>query len=246
MKKIDIDLNKQQYPVFDLTDNNNLEIGAVNFIFGKNGTGKSTLSNIIRNQYGDDPNYSVHIYTGMEDLLVENKLNTIVLGEENKEVKIKVEKIDKELQEKNGWLKSLQVKLKSLEWKKEYRELGIEEHELFKKTEESEIQFNQQTQKMEDFYRYAAKQIREFDSKIKLTLQKYDKNNFKIEINNGFELSESNVEDYKKRLLEDSKEKIALYKIFKHDYEKLYEEVNSILSQQPKQLNRLHLIGQVP
>lgn len=244
MNQLVIDLSKQKYPVFDISQNKNLEFGPVNFIFGKNGTGKSTLSKLIEDQYGNNPDYSIHIYTGMEKLLVENKLNTIVLGEENQEAKKKIETIESELDTKNYLLKTLETKLKSLEWKREYLDLGIEKHELFKKNEESKLLFNQQKQKMEDFYTYAAKQIREFDSKIKLTLQNYDKNTFKREINRGFGISNDDVEDLKKRLLETPKEKIDSIKVIKHNYREFYEEVKLILSQQPKQLTIIEEIGE--
>lgn len=244
MNQLVIDLSKQEYPVFDISNNEKLEFGPVNFIFGKNGSGKSTLSKLIEDQYGNNPDYSVHIYTGMEKLLVENKLNTIVLGEENQEAKKKIETIESELDTKNYLLKTLETKLKSLEWKREYLDLGIEKHELFKKNEEVKLLFNQQKQKMEEFYTYAAKKIREFDSKIKLTLQNYDKNSFKREINMGHEISIDVVEDYKKKLLETPKEKIDSMRIIEHNYRKFYEEVRLILSQQPKQLTIIEEIGE--
>lgn len=85
----------------DLTDvecfakeNNKLEIKKnINFIFGKNGTGKSTLTRLIKEQKSDE--YDVRIFDGFEGVVgKDNKLNAVVLGEKNNEIDNKIKKYE--------------------------------------------------------------------------------------------------------------------------------------------------------
>ncbi|MCS8586369.1 AAA family ATPase [Leuconostoc mesenteroides] len=54
----------------------------INFIFGKNGTGKSTLSRTIKEQFVDK---DVRIFQGIDSVVANGKLNSITLGNENVE-----------------------------------------------------------------------------------------------------------------------------------------------------------------
>jgi wobble nucleotide-excising tRNase len=61
----------------------------INFIFGKNGTGKSTIAKLIKEQIHD---YDTRIFQGFEGIVDENKrLNAVVLGEENASINQKIE-----------------------------------------------------------------------------------------------------------------------------------------------------------
>lgn len=84
-----------------------------NFFYGKNGTGKSTLCQVINEQLGRE--FDVRVFQGFESVIGEDeKLNSIVLGESNKlvqkEIDSKLEIIsENEVQaiKKNELLKSL-------------------------------------------------------------------------------------------------------------------------------------------
>ena len=84
-----------------------------NFFYGKNGTGKSTLCQLINEQLGRE--FDVRVFQGFESVIGEDeKLNSIVLGESNKlvqkEIDSKLEIIsENEVQaiKKNELLKSL-------------------------------------------------------------------------------------------------------------------------------------------
>lgn len=68
----------------------------ITFIYGKNGTGKSTLTNIIRRQCCD---YDVRIFQGFENVIDENKrLNAVVLGKENTLIRHQIEEIEGQIQ----------------------------------------------------------------------------------------------------------------------------------------------------
>jgi len=57
----------------------------VNFIFGKNGTGKSTITSLIAQTMNSD--VDVRIFQGFDSVLGEDdKLNAVILGEENTKI----------------------------------------------------------------------------------------------------------------------------------------------------------------
>ena len=61
-----------------------------NFIFGKNGTGKSSIRRAIKNQYSDT--YDVRIFQGFRKIVQDNGgLTAIALGRENAELQPKID-----------------------------------------------------------------------------------------------------------------------------------------------------------
>lgn len=74
----------------------------VTFVYGRNGTGKSSLSKIIKNQLLDR---EVSVFQGYESILGENKkLNAVILGEKDK-------LIDSQISELEDEMKSIQAKI---------------------------------------------------------------------------------------------------------------------------------------
>ena len=66
------------------------------YIYGKNGTGKSSLVNAIKAQYGQE--YNVCIFNGFEKFIKSNPtLDAIALGNDNKQVAEKIEGIDRNI-----------------------------------------------------------------------------------------------------------------------------------------------------
>ena len=74
----------------------------VTFVYGRNGTGKSSLSKIIKDQLLDR---EVSVFQGYESILGENKkLNAVILGEKDK-------LIDSQISELEDEMKSIQAKI---------------------------------------------------------------------------------------------------------------------------------------
>ena len=71
-----IDLSKEK--LFD-TDEIILD-KPINFIFGKNGTGKSTITRLVKEQIRDK---DIRIYQGLKSVVANGRLNSVTLGEEN-------------------------------------------------------------------------------------------------------------------------------------------------------------------
>ncbi|WP_026859557.1 hypothetical protein [Jeotgalicoccus psychrophilus] len=56
-----------------------------NFVYGKNGTGKSSITEAIKNNHSTE--YDIHLFDGYKRVFGENeRLDAIALGEKNKEV----------------------------------------------------------------------------------------------------------------------------------------------------------------
>lgn len=87
----------------ELYDDNILVIDkSLNFFYGKNGTGKSTLTNLIAKN-GDQNDLAVLTFQGFESVLGENDLlNAVVIGEHNKKIELQI----KNKQNKKNELKS--------------------------------------------------------------------------------------------------------------------------------------------
>ena len=62
------------------------------YIYGPNGTGKTTISNQIKKMSND---YDVYVFQGFESVISSDKtLNAIVLGTENVEISRQLDEID--------------------------------------------------------------------------------------------------------------------------------------------------------
>lgn len=146
MSEISVDLSEQSCPVFNLDKDKELILKNKNFIFGKNGSGKSTLTNLIRDQYQSE--FDIRIFTGFESILTDSKLNAVVLGTENAEIKRKLDGIESDLEKLNVKLEPLESEYKSLTWMPEYEEDGIIISELLKKNNDAKKIMNKKTMKL--------------------------------------------------------------------------------------------------
>lgn len=83
---------------------------SINIIYGKNGTGKSSICKLMKEQWKDK---EVCIFHGFNELLDENeKLNAIVLGEDNSKINKEVTNLEKEISEIE---KEIEEKRKNIE-----------------------------------------------------------------------------------------------------------------------------------
>src|SRR5699024_6084420 len=171
-----LDLSKQEYQVFNIDiEPTLLELKNKNFIFGKNGTGKSTLCKMIENQFTED--YDVKVFSGFQNITEDKKLNAIVLGEENIDAKTKLESLEKKLTSFRSLKENLDNTIKSLEWDDSYIEEGLEKHALYKIKEEIEIRFNKKNKEIDKFYQDKAKELKEYTNP-QITKISYNKNGF--------------------------------------------------------------------
>lgn len=85
---ISIDLSK----CFGCFEKNSQEISIknnINFIFGKNGTGKTTITNEIENQLSEK--YDVRIFKDFDGVAENGRLDAVALGKRNAEIQKKID-----------------------------------------------------------------------------------------------------------------------------------------------------------
>lgn len=232
MNEITVDLSKQEYSVFDISKKTELILKNKNFIFGKNGVGKSTFCNLVESQFSKTHN--VFIFSGFENILIDNKLDAVVLGKENYQIQEKINALDKELDELYSKNRDKNLSLKQLQWIDSYQEYGIEKHELLLAQERTYQEYNKKKREIDKYFQDKARVLKSKD-KPQITKPIYNKQDFIQDIPNKCTLHEDQKKELEKILTEKSKE-IIKKKIFpKFDFKILLHEVNSVLQKKVKE-----------
>ncbi|KOF08661.1 hypothetical protein AC739_19050 [Planococcus glaciei] len=233
---IKLDLSRQEYHVFNVNpESSTMDFKNKNFIFGKNGAGKSTVCGMIVAQFVND--YDVHVFAGFDNVLEDKKLNAVVLGEENISAKKEIDSIDIKLMELISKRKKFESELKSLEWNESYIEEGIEKSSLYTSREHAKTMYETQENEVEWFFRAKAKELKEYKNP-QVTKTSYSKNNFSNDIRISKVLDEVKKEEYEGILSDKSKSLIAQrQKVINIDFAKLIDEVNQILDYKVEQVS---------
>lgn len=214
------DLFKEDELVFDKT---------ISFIFGKNGTGKTTISDLIKEQKQES---DVCVFKGFEGVIDEHKkLNAVVLGEENAEINRQINIIENEI--------SVLEKQKSDIYKTISKPENGEEN-YWTKYEKSKQNTLAKKKEMEEFFIKAASDIKNM-SNPQLAKPSYDKRALMVEIDKAKLLTPEKIEEYKKLLSIESKkaEPIMFLEI---DFKDHLDFVNRILKTRVKEEVRIERI----
>ncbi|WP_156300130.1 AAA family ATPase [Streptobacillus canis] len=206
MEELKVDLSKS-----DIFNVNELILDKqVNFIFGKNGTGKTTFSREIKEQF---LNHDVRIFNGFEGVLGENKkLNSIILGEKNIEIEKEIENLEQDINNIN-----LDLEIRNKE-KEEVLKLKLKyENELIKINNE-----------LDNFCSKSASEIKRKESP-RISKINYNKNDF---INEILESKELKLDEEKKliKLIESGEKKAKKIENIELNLEQLYIKINNIIS----------------
>lgn len=159
----------------------------LNFVFGKNGTGKSTLTKLLK-EYGEQ-DYDVRVFQGFENMVGENnRLNAVILGEENNEIAQEIEIKKEDIKKKEEEIDKINLEIK---------EPKDNSENLWKKVEKIKKNINQKNSQTQDFYTDSAAKIKKMtDPQISKTT--YNKNDFISEKKNAKLLGEADIEYLKK------------------------------------------------
>lgn len=144
-----------------------------NFIYGRNGTGKSSISKAINEEYKEE--YDVRIFYGGESFIYESEsLDAIALGSTNAAVQPQIDIIKKEIEDIND-------------------ELNVEKsNTLGNKCKASFDQFKEADILLDKFYKDGAKFLKENYSAIVGT--SYNKSNYKYDKDKAYLLNDSDIE----------------------------------------------------
>lgn len=188
----------------------------ITFIFGKNGTGKSTLASLLKKQIGD---YDVRCFQGFDDIVGQDKrLNAVILGEENNEIEQQIKNYESEIIKKEDCIKEIE---------KEINESTENPDNLWKKVDEKKDELHLQKKKINIFYSNSARKIKNLnDPQVSST--SYNTNDFQSEIEQAKLLTKEEIEKYRKNLKTDVKKANGID--FKQvDFDKLLQDTNALM-----------------
>lgn len=189
----------------------------VNFIFGKNGTGKTTITDAIGDQLSG--NYNICTFKDFDGVAENDRLNAVALGTENAEIQKKIDLLDEEI-----------AKVKEQVEKPEDKNLD----NSFTKAEKAKRAFSIQDKKIDDFYSKAAQQIKNINNPS-IAKTSYNKNDFRDEAPKANLLSAADVLAHKKTIKADKKASVTLVEFPTLDLQGYLKSVNEILQSAVKQ-----------
>ena len=164
------ELNLPDY-IFSDTKLRNLK--RKNFIYGRNGTGKSSISKAINEEQKKD--YDVRIFYGGESFIYESEsLDAIALGSTNAEIQPQIDETKKEIDDINAEFNEAELNTLGNRWKSAYN------------------QFKQANDALEKLYKDGAKYLK--DNYSDIVGISYNKSNYKVDKEQAYLLDNASVE----------------------------------------------------
>ena len=161
---------------------------SINIIYGKNGTGKSSICKLMKEQWKDK---EVCIFRGFNELLDENeKLNAIVLGEDNSKINKEVTSLEEEISEIE---REIEEKKENIEEPEE----GDDRVNLFTEKKDLENQKTKKENREDKIYTAGASKVKQKGSLSLFDGKQYDKNNFKNDLKEAKEQGKLYKEEIK-------------------------------------------------
>lgn len=219
----------------DIFEDNNLDLDKkITFIFGKNGTGKSTLVEAIKILNED---YDVSVFQGFNNIIDANqRLNAVVLGEENAFINNQIELKEKELQLKQDEIDKINKTLSEPEAK--------EDSNFWTRRRAAQEAYEKVEKELDDFYVKSAANIKN-KKELQIAKPSYNKRDFQEDLKFALLLSENEKEELIGTVK--SEVKTAPNIVFPcEDMNKLLDEVNSILQKAVTERVKIKRIGNNP
>lgn len=159
----------------------------VNFIFGRNGTGKTTISDQITSQLSTE--YDVCLFKDFDGVVENDRLNAIALGTTNAKIQEEIDVVDSEIAE---------IK-KQIEQPK-----GDNIENLFTKATKAKEAFGIQDKRIDAFFIDSARTIKNL-SNPQIAKPSYDKVSFQYDIAKANLLSKESIVAHKDTIKADKK-----------------------------------------
>jgi wobble nucleotide-excising tRNase len=191
----------------------------INYLYGKNGTGKSTIANEVERQFSEA--YDVHVFRDFDGVAENSRLDAIALGTENAEIQAEIDLIDGQI----------------TEVRKEVEELGDGTTSLLSRYKDAEKSYTSLTSEIDKFLADSARNIkRRSDPQVADT--GYNKNSFLADISSASIRTEVQIQELESTLRADRKQSVNDLRLPIIAFAELLKDVNEILG--------LTVIPQVP
>lgn len=209
--KLQLDLSRHT----DKYDSSTLQLNLtnkVNFIFGRNGTGKTTIANEINKQFSSSNN--VLIFKDFDGVIENERLNAISLGVKNKELQIQIDDLDK-------IIASVEQQI--------FPPVEKGTTNVYTRYIEAKSKYTNQVNRIESFYTKSASEIKNL-SNPQLAKTTYNKKDFIQDINNANTLS-SDIMTENQTLLKADKKQYLTLPLFPHlNLADCLKDVNELLT----------------
>lgn len=211
--KINLSMHTDKYASGSLE----LEISKkVNFIFGKNGTGKTTIANEIAEQFSD--NYSVHIFKDFGGIAVNDRLDAVALGTENASIQKQIDVVDNDIATIG----------------KDIEKPEDDADNLYTKAAAAKKKYDDENSTIDRFCTSSASQIKVMTNPS-IASPNYDKNAFKSDISNAKLLTDKEVSTHKDTMKADKKPDVAQVTLPVVNLESYLKSTNEVLNASVKQ-----------
>ncbi|MCL1883292.1 MAG: AAA family ATPase [Defluviitaleaceae bacterium] len=197
----------------------------VNFIFGRNGTGKTTIASEIKNQLTGE--FDVCLFNDFDGVAENARLDAISLGTENAAIQKKLNAIDKEI-------------IEIMRQTESPKDSGATN--LYANANKARLKLVVAEKVVDAIYTDAAKQIKE-QANPPISKPGYNKKDFKNEISKAQLLAESDIALHKGTIKSDEKADIEPFALPIIDLQKYLDPTNEVLSisiPQPQAIPGLH------
>lgn len=184
----------------------------INFVFGENGTGKTTIATEINNQFSEE--YNVREFKDFTSLVGENgRLNAISLGKTNTELQKKIEASTAKIAEYKQFLTEPKEN---------------ESDNIYSRLKKANEDYKKQSAKIDKFLQVSASQIKNMtDPQVAPT--SYNKNSFADEIPKATLLSAEEIKVAKETALTKKKNNLPKIKSSAYELKDILTTVNTLL-----------------
>ena len=179
-----------------------------NFIYGKNGAGKSSITEVIRAQYGET--HDVRIFQGFNSVAENERFDAISLGIENAELQPQIEAVNKKIDD---------IKLQIQE---------TDDENLYKRFRHAESELSNYQTARKHFYSSSASELK--NSYTGLTGANYTTLNFQNDIPNSLELNDGEVKRLENLKNQDALRQVIEQQVAFEDLGKYLTATNDILT----------------